>query len=244
MGCNCSCGTHSRQLDEIMASLPLRKLSYDEIDKQLKSPLKTHHFNIDDQTFQMFFNKNLISPTYPNHKDDLLNFWFNFYRNKPTKYQNVYIMFTFFFLSKNEYKALKFTKSEIKIKSEEMEYFKLLFKEYRNIRYGNSNLKFLSYHDLNFFLEDYIQFVTQTCLKHFSYLLDENVKKIVEWRLNDLLFGDNIVSNFIEETFFKNISNLDEKIDIQKFINLYWDLLKDESEIRRLFVEYLTSKNE
>jgi hypothetical protein len=239
MGCNCV-SSPSRKLDEILASLHLREVTYKEIGDKLKNLKKNPDNTIDEQTFQKFFNEYLISNKYPMYNDDLLNFWFNFYRNKPTKYHNVYINFTFFFLSRNQYNGINFVKSKKSIESEEMDYFKLIFNNYRYIRYGNETLKFLSYSDLNFFLEDYIHFVTQTSIKHFSHLLDEETTKLVEWRLNeDRIFGDNLVSVFIKNTFFNDVNNFDDKIDIEKFIYSHWHLLKDDSEIRRLFFEYL-----
>jgi hypothetical protein len=264
MGCSFSnvCSDSSNQdeivINEAFSDLIIRGYSFKEILQELEQleeskfltiksksqSIKTSQLNyLIETNFQSFINKYLISKTIYEYRGALYKYWMNVYSvySQSIYMQLPVIKFTFLCLTKSN--------SEIKGQpcSEDFINYTTIFNLYKQYKFSGgdddsnateTDKNIITIYDVFCLLKEHVKIVSIMTVDFFKDF-NENPKEFTI-RLSSL-WTNQVINEFVKNSFFNKIESFSLKIDVRKFVKKNWSLLKDFSFLRKKLTEYSNS---
>jgi hypothetical protein len=238
MGCRCSNSSSQESLvDEILGTIPLRNIYYNDLIEELNKYIVRS--NLSETGFQTFFNEFLFCPNYKDSNSNLLNYWLDIYKTKPSSLQFTLIKFNLFLLCKSTKESFdKISNTLLDIVNEYLKVKKIKNKpEIKN----ETLIGFITVEDLFYLLMDYISSISFRTIEYFKVYhqkpneFKENLSSA--WSLD-------VIDAFIKITFFSEQQSWIKNIPIKKFFKMYWKIINDDNLIRRKLTEFSIGFNQ
>lgn len=264
MGCSFSniCTDSKNQyeliINEAFSDLTIRKNYFKEILQEIEQleeskiltiksksqSVKTSQLNyLIETNFQSFVNKYLISETISDYHRPLYKFWMNIYSvySQSINMQLPVIKFTFLCLTKSnsENKGLPCSEDFINFTT-----IINLYKQYKiskgdedtNVTESDKNI--ITVDDVFSLLKEHVKILTFMTIDFFKDFHENPIEFTIHL---SSLWANQVINEFIMNTFFNKIESFSMKIDVRKFVKKNWSLLKDDSLLRSKLSEYSES---
>jgi hypothetical protein len=171
--------------------------------------------------FQVIINKHLLVDEF---KENLYDYWTDFYRKKKVDLQVLLLKINFYLLFGT-------IKTEVRNKIEQ------LFKKYREYKKEEvKNDKLMRLEDIAFLIQEYITSISYTTIDNFKNLHSDPVAFVDKLQK---LWDRTEIDNFVKKTFCEiKDSNINTKIEVDVFLNKNIGLLMDSFLLRKLLTDY------